>query len=497
MADPSIPYTIAAPDDDPAGLRNYLTLQGGNPDDFYATQGVQAAAPSPNQPAAAPTPAPVAAQPVERAQPAPYEVGPPPEYHSPDDDLYKQTLSKRAVDAAPPNAKETNPRWYDRVLGGFTSGAMAFGGVPGAVEAGQGVTNRRYNDAMDKRKVALDADDTQIQNIRQERQDAAQQYERELSGYNANLSRVRNQQQQNNSDRSFNERQTNDKFTQNARRQELDRQQEDLDYKVKHGDATEAETKRYHDNEIELSKTRTGIEQQNANTNATRERREADATNPRGKSGLLTKQVAIKEKYDDQMDKLELGDPKSSDPDEALGFKQKFQKLQGSDRNPDGNPWAPGEKEAVLAGLKQQNRDHKNRIMQHLHDDLSTVGGDSQLVQYDEEGNVVKQPTQAQAAPPQQGQQPQQAAAPPQTSQQQPASTAGAVRDTVTNPVAPTPRQATPPVQSKPGAQQNRKTAPPVVKVKGGTVTVGTPVIFNGKKGVVVGFNAQGKPIVK
>ena len=54
------------------------------------------------------------------------------------------------------------PKWWERALGGLTAGAMAFGKVPGAVEAGQGVTNRGQTAEEQQRQGRVAADQTAI-----------------------------------------------------------------------------------------------------------------------------------------------------------------------------------------------------------------------------------------------------------------------------------------------------------------------------------------------
>ena len=48
----------------------------------------------------------------------------------------------------PPGYADNKPKWWERLLGGLTAAAMAYGGNPRAAEIGSGVTNRRYLGAM-------------------------------------------------------------------------------------------------------------------------------------------------------------------------------------------------------------------------------------------------------------------------------------------------------------------------------------------------------------
>jgi hypothetical protein len=100
---------------------------------------------------ATPTAAPVA--PPSQASQAPVA---PVVDRDPQEALYAQKAADEKV-------SNVAPKWWERGLGALTAGAMAFGHVPGAVEAGQAVTNRGQNAAELQRQGRLKADDVGIQ----------------------------------------------------------------------------------------------------------------------------------------------------------------------------------------------------------------------------------------------------------------------------------------------------------------------------------------------
>lgn len=101
------------------------------------------------QPSAPMAPAEMAAPVVNATSPAPtlpwknvLSGAPAPPFMTPEREAASKTLG-----TPPPTYEANKPKWWERVLGGLSAGAMAYGHVPGAVEAGQNVTNRRFNQA--------------------------------------------------------------------------------------------------------------------------------------------------------------------------------------------------------------------------------------------------------------------------------------------------------------------------------------------------------------
>jgi len=77
-----------------------------------------------------------------------------------DRDLQEALNAQKAKDEIVSNV---SPKWWERALGGLTAGAMAFGHMPGAVEAGQAVTNRGQIAAEQQRQGRLNADNAELQ----------------------------------------------------------------------------------------------------------------------------------------------------------------------------------------------------------------------------------------------------------------------------------------------------------------------------------------------
>lgn len=458
MADSFTPDTDIDQNDDPGGLRAFLTRSDIDPDQ----EQVNAPAP-PNVNDASTQPR--IAPPSGGSLPLPSYASQAPQYKAPDDAKLQGLIAQRKTDAAPVDPSTVSPKWYERLGGALVGGSMAFGKQPGGLEAGSAITNQRANAASAGRASKLQEDDAEIQQETTNQDRQAKQYEAQLQGYRAGLEgagvdeRVKQDaNSQSNSDRDYNRASTNDTFTHNNEDRNFNRSTKndtfDQDYKNRdlsqRGKDAAANTA--------IAGGRLKVEQQRLKDDEA----ENGGTDANARNAKL--QTTISQKYGDLTDKLENGDPKGATPAEQKGFKQNYREAQQSKVNPDtGDPWQQGEQQQFLQNLKQGNADRKNSYAARQRDELANAGRNVPLVQYDAEGRVIQgQP--AQAAPP---------AAPPAAAPVAAAAPPGG------QPAAPAPA------------------APPQVKVKAGTVTVGTPVSFGGKKGTVTGINpATGKPIV-
>lgn len=94
--------------------------------------------------------------------------------------------NRRALDSEISTGKAVTPRWWERGLGGLAAGAMAFGHVPGAVEGGRDITDRRFNQAENERGGRLAQDNAGIQAEQGKVNAANQNYEQGLQQFNAN-----------------------------------------------------------------------------------------------------------------------------------------------------------------------------------------------------------------------------------------------------------------------------------------------------------------------
>lgn len=130
------------------------------------------------------------------ATPAPPPVQPPiattspvtaPSYTPPDrGELQNWERSKvqdsQALDRSNPAVK---PKWWERLVGGLGAGMMAAGGQPGAVAAGESVTNRRYNQAEAQRQGRLTADQAGIDAENANLRGSDQDFERQNQSFNS------------------------------------------------------------------------------------------------------------------------------------------------------------------------------------------------------------------------------------------------------------------------------------------------------------------------
>lgn len=119
--------------------------------------------------------------------PAPAPIAPP-VYTDPDRSKLQDWENRRVQDSAVSTGPAVSPKWWERALGGVASGAMAFGHVPGAVEGGQNITNRRFNQAENERAGRLDADQAGIQAEQGNINAQQNQWEQGLKQFNANVS---------------------------------------------------------------------------------------------------------------------------------------------------------------------------------------------------------------------------------------------------------------------------------------------------------------------
>lgn len=432
--------------DDPGGLRAFLTRSDVDPDQE------QVNAPAPPNVNDASTQPRIAA-PTGASVPVPSYASQAPKYQAPDDAKLQGLIAQRRTDAAPVDPKTVSPKWYERLGGALVGGSMAFGREPGALEAGTAITNQRANAAAGSRASKLQEDDAEIQQETANEDRQAKQYETQLQGYRAGLEGTAADERakqdanaQSNADRTYQRDTANDTFTHNR---ETKNDTFDQDFKnrdlAQRGKDAAANTR--------IAGGRLSVEQQ-------RLKDEEDAAGGTGVNARNAKlQTGISEKYGDLVDKLENGDSKGATPAEQKGFKQNYREAAASKVNPDtGDPWQQGEQQGYLQNLKQSNADRKNSYAARQRDELANAGRNVPLVQYDAEGRVI------------QGQ--------PSQPAQQPAQAAPAAAAAPQSPAAPASQQ------------------PAQVKVKAGTVAIGTPVVFNGKKGTVTGISPAGKPIV-
>jgi hypothetical protein len=113
-------------------------------------------------------------------------------YMPPDRSRLAAAQGKLATDSAPTvRDSTTNPKWWERVLGGLTAGAMAYGHVPSAVEAGGAVTSRRYDAAEADRQKRVQADQAAIGSEQSNLKNADTDYERQLQNANARIAQGR------------------------------------------------------------------------------------------------------------------------------------------------------------------------------------------------------------------------------------------------------------------------------------------------------------------
>ncbi|HEV2709139.1 MAG TPA: hypothetical protein VGU67_02900 [Edaphobacter sp.] len=132
-------------------------------------------APAAHVAAVANTPQPASSTPVQGSQPPVY---------TPPDQAPLQALNAQKVKDE--QVSNVNPKWWERALGGLTAGAMAFGKVPGAVEAGQAVTNRGENAAEFQRQGRLKADNAGIQAWQDGQNQNQQTFQNQNTAFNDN-----------------------------------------------------------------------------------------------------------------------------------------------------------------------------------------------------------------------------------------------------------------------------------------------------------------------
>lgn len=152
----------------------------------------QEAQPTPQQPVvAAAAPAQPQPQPVPAKSPYVDDKGNylPPVYSAPDTSELSAWEGRKGIDSQVPDIhrKDVSPRWWERGLGGLVAGAMAFGKTPGALQAGQDVTNRRWNNEENQRAGRLAEDQARIEAARADIASQNQNWERGMQGFNAQL----------------------------------------------------------------------------------------------------------------------------------------------------------------------------------------------------------------------------------------------------------------------------------------------------------------------
>jgi hypothetical protein len=120
---------------------------------------------------------PATVQAASTASPIPIQ---PPSFSGPDPDELQALQQQKAKDSVVSNVA---PKWWERLAGGLSAGAMAFGRVPGAVEAGQNVTNRGKNAAEEQRQGRLNADDVGIQAWQDGQRNAQQSFNNQHTAF--------------------------------------------------------------------------------------------------------------------------------------------------------------------------------------------------------------------------------------------------------------------------------------------------------------------------
>jgi hypothetical protein len=121
--------------------------------------------------------APSTVQAATTASPLPIQ---PPMFNGPDPDELQALQQQKAKDEVVSNV---SPKWWERLAGGLSAGAMAFGKVPGAVEAGQNVTYRGQNAAEEQRQGRLKSDDVGIQAWQDGQKDAQQSFNNQHTAF--------------------------------------------------------------------------------------------------------------------------------------------------------------------------------------------------------------------------------------------------------------------------------------------------------------------------
>lgn len=159
----------------PQGYDELVRLLSGSGGSSVAAANPSAAMLAPSAaPAATPAPAAAASPAPAAASPAPagggVAPGPTPasaqliapKYNAPDRTALQGAQAKLATDSQPLDAKAIAPKWWERLAGGAAAAGMAFGHVPGAVEAGSAVTTRRADQAHARQDAQVGADKTAI-----------------------------------------------------------------------------------------------------------------------------------------------------------------------------------------------------------------------------------------------------------------------------------------------------------------------------------------------
>lgn len=328
-----------------------------------------------------------------------------PTYTPPDRSGLNAAQARLVEDQKVSSGKDVQPKWWERGLGGLTAGMMAFGRMPGAVEAGQAVTNRRFNAAELERGGRVRSDQAAIQawedgqkQSQQEFQNKNEAYRTKQEGVRTDMQGQQNAQQQANADRNFNRETANDKFNQNR-----DTQNDSWEHGFKTD--TQDETGRHNRVDESLRGRELGIAGSRERREARKQANDDKLSSPEVRQQQLANQA--EDKYGTMVDQLETGNPKGATPQEVKGFKATYREASASSVNPETQePWSsPKEKEDYLQGLKQANADRKNSIMQRYSQDMGRLGFDKPVIQYDAEGNPVQrrggQQQQQQSAPPQ------------------------------------------------------------------------------------------------
>jgi hypothetical protein len=355
-------------------------------DSTEETVGQPNSAPNVKSDASAPNASAAHVSAVVPAQPPPSQASQAPTYNPPDTTALTQAQGRLQTDQQTSNVK---PKWWERTLGGLTAGAMAFGHVPGAVEAGQAVTNRGQNAAEDQRAGRVRSDQAAIQawedgqkQQQQTFQNQNEAFRTKQEGVRTDLEATGQQQQQQNADRNFNRETANDKFNQGR---ETKNDSWEQGFKL----ATQNENAR-HNKADEANAA--------ANTSISRSRESRESNKQTADDKLSAPEVqqqkaanAAQDKYRGMVQSIEDGDPKGATPEAVQGFKATYRKASASATNPDTDkPWAsPEEKTQYLDELKQQNADRKNSVMQSFAADMNRLGNPTPVVTYDKEGRAT------------------------------------------------------------------------------------------------------------
>lgn len=155
---------------------------------------------------------------VSQPASAPSQASQAPTFNGGEPDELQALQAQKVNDLAP---QTVAPKWWERLAGGLSAGAMAFGHVPGALEAGQSVTNRGQIAADNAQAGKVAQDDAAIQAWQDGQKQRQVDFQNQNEAYRTKQEGVRNDQEaadsktrQADSDRNFTRQSANDQFNQ-------------------------------------------------------------------------------------------------------------------------------------------------------------------------------------------------------------------------------------------------------------------------------------------